>query len=270
MRQSYTLESAFLVVVLTVSVTGFSSLFPSGSPALTGYHVLHMVTSMAWLLLLLAQLLCLRQRRAARHRTIGTGILAAGPMLITSVSLLTAHSAAKEAAVGAVDRLVVQNVTFTLELSLLLLLAGRFRHDRSVHGALLLSTALMFLVIALFFTLISYVPGYRVDGPETVGRFAASAQVSAMIGSAVGILFFLRQGRKGWPWLLTSVFFILDGYLQVAVERAGHTKALTMAVGSLGEGAVLGAAALVSTGLVWVAWTSMPTRPGRREAEVRP
>lgn len=261
MRQRYTIELVFLAVVIAVSVTGFSSLFRSTPVALTGYQILHIVVSLAWLLLLTAQLALLRQRRFALHRAIGKWILVAGPVLVASVSLLTAHSAAREAAAGTVDDLVVQNVTFTLELALLLVLAVRLRHDRNVHGALMLSTALMFLVIASFFTLTSYVPGFRIEGPETFDRFAKAGQLSALAGSVIGVVFFLRNVRSGWPWLLTSAFFILNGLLQAVVDQAGRTRSLTNLVGAIGEWPALGLAIGGSAALFWVAWRTLA--PGR-------
>jgi len=260
MQQQYTLEIAFLVLVIVTSLVGFSSLVSGDRVALTGYHALHIVTSLAWLSLLLGQLVLIRQRRFDRHRVIGASIFGVGPILIASLTLLTVHSAAREAAAGTVDRLVVQNVTFTLQMALLLLLAFALRRNRTVHGALLLSTALMFLVIALFFTFISYVPGFRIEGPETFDRFAKSGQTVALIGSIIGVLFFLRSWRTGWPWLLVATFFLLDGYLQFAVARSGRTKALTGLVGSIGKLPAFGLGLPVFAALLWSVWRVGPTR----------
>jgi len=263
MRQRYTLEMVFLLIVIALSLVGFSSLVRGDQIALNGYHVVHIITSLAWLLLLLWQLVLLRQRRFDRHRTIGTYIMVVGPILIASLSLLTAHSAAREAAAGTVDDLVVQNVTFTLELALLVFLAVALRRNRNVHGSLLMSTALMFLVIALFFTLISYVPGYRIEGPETFTRFAKSGQTSALIGSVIGLLFFLRNFRTGWPWLLVSAFFLLNGYLQMVVDQSDRTRPLTVLVGSIGEVPAFGLGLTIFVGLLSLAWKVVPTQ--RRE-----
>ena len=260
MRQRYTLEIAFLLIVIAVSLVGFSSLVGGDQVALTGYHVLHIITSLSWLLLLLGQLVLIRQHRFDRHRAIGKYIMVAGPIVIASVSLLTVHSAARESAAGTVDDLVVQNVTFTLELALLVFLAFVLRRNRNVHGSLLMSTALMFLVIALFFTFISYVPGYRIEGPDTFDRFAKSGQTSALIGSVMGLLFFLRNVRTGWPWILVSMFFLLNGYVQMVVDQSGHTQALTVLVGSIGELPAFALGLMVFVGLLWLAWKVVPTQ----------
>jgi hypothetical protein len=264
MRQRYTFETAFLLIVIALSLVGFSSL--ARGHTLNGYHVLHIITSLAWLLLLLGQLLLIRRRRFDRHRTIGQCIMVMGPILIASLTLLTVHSAAKEAVAGKVDDLVVQNVTFTLEVALLVLLAFVLRRNRNVHGSLLMSTALMFLVIALFFTFITYVPGYRIEGPETFTRFAKSAQTGALIGCVIGLLFFLKNVRTGWPWILVGAFFLLNGYLQMVVDQRGHTKDLTVLVGSIGEVPAFGLGLTIFAALLWMAWKGVPT-PRREQAE---
>lgn len=233
--QAHTLDIGFVLLVLTCSLVGFSSLFTGEHTWPDAYQSLHIVTSLAWLLLLLWQLLLVRQRNFGRHRLIGTSIFVAGPILVASVSLLTVHSAAKSAIAGRADALVVQNVAFTLEVALLILLAFLLRPNRKVHGSLLLCTALMFLVIALFFTLVSYVPGYRAEGPDSFPRFAEAGQTSALVGAVIGVLFFLRSWRTGWPWLLTSVFFLADGYVQFLVGQANQTTALTNVVASVGR-----------------------------------
>lgn len=256
MRQQYSIEIAFVVLVIAVSLLGFSSLLRGDEPALTGYHALHIVTSLAWLGLLLWQLVLLRQRRFDRHRWVGASIFAVGPILIASLSLLTVHSARRAAVAGQIDDLVVQNVTFTLQVALLLILAFALRRNRKVPGALLMSSALMFVAIAMFFTLISYVPGYRIEGPETFDRFAKAGQTSALIGAAVGVLFFLRSWRSGWPWLLVAAFFLGNGFLQFAVAQSGRTGAWTVAVASIGELRAFGLGLVLFALLLGGAWRS--------------
>jgi hypothetical protein len=142
----------------------------------------------------------------------------------------------------------------TLEVALLVFLALILRRNRNVHGSLLMSTALLFMGIALFFTLLSYVPRYRIEGPETFSRFADAAQASAGVGSIVGLLFFLRNRRAGWPWILVSSFFILNGFLQMIVDRAERTESLTVFVASIGQAPAFGLGLVVFGALLWLAW----------------
>src|SRR5215218_1010874 len=139
MRQKHTLELVFLLAVITVSLVGFSSLALNKNTALTPYHYLHISTSVAWLLLLLSQLVLIRQHRFQHHRTIGQSIFIAGPLLVASLTLLSVHSAAKEAVAGQADDLLVQNVLTTVEVALLVFLAFVLRRNRRVHESFLMS-----------------------------------------------------------------------------------------------------------------------------------
>lgn len=254
MTNKYTPEIIFLLLVIALSVTGFSSLFTGQHAERTAYQYLHIVTSFAWLLLLLVQLLLIRQGSGPRHRAVGQCIFFAGPVLVASLTLLTVHSAVKDAEVGKADFMVVQNVMVTLELALLIFLAFVLRKNRRVHGALLLSTTLLFMGIALFFTLISYVPGYVVSGPGTFSRFAEAAQMVAYVGGVIALLFFLKNRSTGWPWLLTGSFFFLNGFLQMIAARMNGTKPLTSLVASIGRVPAFVLGLLVFGALIWLAW----------------
>lgn len=137
--------------------------------------------------------------------------------------------------VGRVDNLVVQNVTFALEVAVL-----------------------VFLSIALFFTLISFVPGYRSEGSFTGPRFAEAAQASALICSLIRLLFFLENWRTGWPWLLTTAFFFLNGYLQFFVAKTDRTKSMTVLVASIGRVPAFAFGLTIFLALLWMAWRVQP------------
>jgi hypothetical protein len=268
MRRPYTLEIGYLCVVIAGSLVGFSSLardaFMGGEqPALTGYHLLHISTSLAWLLLLLWQLLLLRQQDFRRHRVIGQSIFVAGPVLVATLMLLSVHSASKATAAGTADNLLVQNVGTTLELALLVLLAFFFRRNRDVHGSFMLSSTMLFLGIALFFAFISYVPQFKIEGPDTFHRFAKAGQAIFLIILAVGLLFFLKQWRTGWPWLLASLLFALNGWLPGFLERTGRARPYTDLVASIGRVPAFVVGLVGFAALLGLAWN---VAPGRRAA----
>jgi hypothetical protein len=125
------------VLVIALSLAGFSSIALDEQVEFTAYHGLHSITSLAWLSLLLSQLVLIRRHRFERHRALGASIFFAGPVLVASLTLLTVHSAIRDAAAGREDMLVVQNVTFTLQVALLVFLAFILRRNRNVHGSLL-------------------------------------------------------------------------------------------------------------------------------------
>jgi len=258
MKQKYALEMVYLVIVIAVSLVGFSSLLLGEQPALTAYHFLHISTSLAWLLLLLGQLFLLKQNRFRRHRAIGKSIFVAGPLLIASLALLSVHSASKQAVAGLPDELLAQNVMTTMEVALLVFLAFILRRNRDIHGSFMLSTSLPFMGIALFFTFISYVPRYKIEGPETFSRFAEAGQTISLIVILVGLLFFLKNWRTGWPWLLPGSFFTLNGFLQVFLDSTSRTTPLTAIVASIGKAPAFGLSLLSFGALLWLAWKVAP------------
>ena len=265
MRKKHTLEFVFLSMVIVLSLIGFSSLLVGENTKVTPYHYLHVSTSVAWLLLLLSQLVVIRQRRFQRHRAIGMSIFVAGPLLVASLTLLSVNSAAKEAVAGQADDLLVQNVGTTVEIAVLVFLAFILRRNRMVHGSFLMSTALLFMGIALFFTFISYVPRFKIEGPETFTRFADAGQTMSIIVFLIGLMFFLKRWRTGWPWIIAGSFLSLNGFLQVYLDDTGRTKPLTQLVASIGRAPAFGLSLLIFGALLWVAWR---VDPGNRTKHV--
>jgi hypothetical protein len=123
-----------------------------------------------------------------------------------------------------------------------------------------MSTALLFLGVALFFTFISYVPGFRIEGPETFSRFAKSGQTVSMIILVIGLLFFLRKWRTGWPWIIAATFFTLNGLVQVYLDGTDQTKPLTQLIASIGRAPAFGAGFLIFGALLWLAWRFDPAK----------
>ncbi len=165
--KNYKLEIAFLILVILISIGGFWKLFMRADANPSGLHYLHLITSLLWLVLLLIQLIYIERKRFSLHRKLGLAIFIMGPLIVATVALLSVHSAHKGVVSGQGDILIVQNVMGTLELGFIILLAFILKKRRKLHGAFLLSTALLFMGIALFFTLISFVPQFKIEGPET-------------------------------------------------------------------------------------------------------
>jgi hypothetical protein len=121
----------------------------------------------------------------------------------------------------------------TLELGLIILFAFIFKKRRKLHGAFLLSTAIMFLGVALFFTFINAVPQFKIEGPETFYRFETAAATSRYVCLVIGLLFFLKDRKYGWPLLLVSSFFSLNDYINQLLTKYNLIQPLTETVGSL-------------------------------------
>jgi hypothetical protein len=233
--RGYLPEYAFLATVSLLSIAGLWDVFLGAEAAPGGHHWLHASTLFLWLFLLWWQLDLVRKQRFAQHRTAGLAVLLAAPLLVASVAMLSVHSAQKGLASGRGDPLMLQNVGVTLELALLILLAFVLRRRRNLHGALLLGTAVLFMGIALFFSLISFAPPFRIEGPETFYRFGTAAMTGSAICLGVGLLFVLRDPRNGWPMLLAAAFLPLNDGIKALLAHAGKLDAVTAFVASLGQ-----------------------------------
>jgi hypothetical protein len=217
-----------------------------------------------WMGLLLVQLRLIDAGSRNTHRTLGLIVLAAAPLLVATTAMLSVHSAHRGLQSGEGDFLIVQNVMGTIWLALLIALAFLFKKRRKLHAALLLSTLLLFMGIALFFALIAFAPPFRIEGPETFYRFQTAAMTGQAITLAVGVLFFARDVRNGWPFLLAPLSCGLNEGLRVFLTSRGLIDPLTQAVGGMSQLLTfVGAFALL---LAVLAATMLPAARTRRLA----
>ena len=229
------INRAFLIIVIFISITGFWNIYFSSDADPTFYQNLHVVTTLIWLGLLLIQLIFIESRRNSLHKRLGKSIFVVGPILIATLVLLSVHSASKSAARGEADMLVIQNMFPALEVAMLILLGFFFRKNRALHGHFLMSTSLLFFGIALFFTLISFIPRYKIEGPETFYRFENAGITATYVSVAFGLLLFFIQRKSGWPWLLVCVLFFVNGFIGQLIEEADQMLSLTVFIGSINE-----------------------------------
>ena len=89
--------------------------------------------------------------------------------------------------------------------------------------------------IALFFTLISFVPQFKIDGPETFYRFETAGITGRYICLLTGLLFFLKDRRNGWPLLLAGSFHTLNEFIKKLLAEYNQIQPLTETVGSLNQ-----------------------------------
>ncbi len=233
--RQYSFEYALLAAVMVVSVLGFWNIYFGAQADPQLHHYLHVLTTFIWLGLLFFQLTLIGQGRHGTHRKVGLSVLFVAPLLVATTAMLSVHSAHKGLVSGQGDFLIVQNVGVTLELSLLILLAFVLRKRRKLHASLLLSTTVLFLGIALFFALMSFVPQFRIEGPETFYRFQTAAMTGQAICLAVGVVFLVKDFRNGWPFLLAGMFFVLNEAIRSLLATYGLIEPLTDAVGSLSQ-----------------------------------
>ena len=83
--------------------------------------------------------------------------------------------------------------------------------------------------------LISFVPQFKIEGPETFDRFQTAAMTGQAICLAVGFLFFIKDFRNGWPYLLAGSFFVLNEVIKSFLTSYNLIEPLTEFVGSMSQ-----------------------------------
>ena len=229
----YSLEFGLIAAVMLIMVLGFWDIYFGADADAQPHHHLHIATAFIWIGLLLTQLTLIARGSYRLHRKVGLAVLVAGPLLVATTAALSVHSAHKGLVSGEGDFMIVQNVMGTLELGLLIFLAFLLKHRRTLHGSLLLSTTIQFMGVALLFAMISFVPLFRIEGPETFYRFAMAGKTGQVICVAVGLLFFIRDRRNGWPFLAAAFCFPLNDAIYSLLTSLGLIDPLTEVVGSM-------------------------------------
>lgn len=233
--REYFFEYLLLLTVFVLSIAGFWNIYFGANSNPNLYHHLHLISIFSWLFLLLYQLSLIGTKKQKLHRKIGLSILFFGPLLFASTALLAVHSAHKGMVSGQGDFMIVPNVATTLQLGFIILMAFILKKRRVLHGAFLLSTSILFIGIALFFTLISFVPHFKIEGPETFYRFEAAGAVGSYACLFIGLLFFLKDRRSGWVFLAVGSLFIVNGYISTLLINHNLIQPLTEYVGSFNK-----------------------------------
>ena len=253
----YRLEFGLIAAVMLIMVLGFWGIYFGADAAAQAHHHLHITTVFIWIGLLLTQLTLMARGDRQLHRKVGLAVLVAGPLLVATTAMLSVHSAHKGVVSGEGDFLIIQNVMVTLQLGLLIFLAFLLKNRRKLHGSLLLSTTILFMGIALFFAMISFVPQFRIEGPETFYRFQTAAITGQVISLAVGLLFFIRDRRNGWPFLAAGLCFFLNEAVRTLLTSFGQIDPLTEIVGSMSQPITFVATFVLMSSLL--AATALPT-----------
>jgi hypothetical protein len=89
--------------------------------------------------------------------------------------------------------------------------------------------------IAMFFSLIGFVPGFKIEGPETFHRFAKALTTIQYACLAIGFIFFVKNPRSGWPFLLVGSFFLFNEFVKSLLARRDLIQPLTEIVASASQ-----------------------------------
>jgi len=233
--RAYPLESLLVGTTTLLTIAGFWNIYFGPESDANPYHHLHVVTNLIWLLLLTCQLALIGNSNYSAHRRVGLLVVVAAPLLVASATLLSVESARKGLASGQGDFMIVQNVMGTLELALIITLAFALRRRRQLHASFLASTALLFMGIAMLFSLIGFVPGFTIEGPETFYRFGKALTTIQYVSLVIGFLLFAKNPKYGWPFLLVGSLFLFNEFVKSSLTQRDLIQPLTEIVGSVNQ-----------------------------------
>lgn len=241
----------FMLALLGVTVVAFwPSYFGRLQEASLAHH-LHGITGTLWILLIAMQGFLVSKRKLSLHRAMGTMVFVAAPLLIGAFSMASWAAARK-----AVERdpfsemfgraLLTGDVLLIVFTALLVYLALRYRRNVRLHGALMISTVLGLLppIFARLFG--NHLPGFVIEGPDTLHRFGDSLLLSVILTVALGLYLAWRYRPHGWPWLLAAGANALLYLLYASFGRTGlwtewvHGIASLSPATAFGFGLVLG------------------------------
>jgi hypothetical protein len=216
--KKYIFEYLLIITTIILTLSGFWNIFFGADAKPNRYQTFHVIINFSWLFLMLYQLSLIGNKQAIKHKRVGLSILFFGPLLFAQVALLAIHSAQRGLLSGEGDFMVVQNVLAPIELGLIILLAFILKKRRKIHAAFLISTVVLMLGISIFFLLLAVAPGL-------IGY-------AMYITLFVGLLFFLKDRRNGWPILVSSSFFIINDFIFSILNKYALIQPLTEFVGS--------------------------------------
>ena len=216
--KKYFLEYLLIITTILLTVSGFWNIFFGVDAKPNPYQTIHFIINFSWLFLMLYQLSLIGSNQVIKHKRVGLFILFFGPLLIAQAVVLAIHSAHRNLGSAEGDFMIVQNASAPLEIGLIILLAFILRKRRKIHAAFLMGTVVLMLGISIFFLLLAV-------APELIGY-------GMYITLFVGLLFFLKDRRNGWPTLLSSSFFILNDFIFSILNKYDLIRPLTDFVGS--------------------------------------
>ena len=219
--KKYIFEYLLILTTILLTVSGFGNLFLKADAKLTPFQIFHVIVIFSWLFLMLYQISLIGNKQGIKHKRVGLSILFFGPLLFAHALLLAIHSAHRGLVSGEGDFMIVQNVMGTIELGVIILLAFILKKRRKIHAAFLISTVVFMLGISIFFLLLAVAPGLIGYG--------------MYITLLVGLLFFLKDRRNGWPILVSSSVFIINDFITSILIKYDLLQPLTEFVGSLNQ-----------------------------------
>lgn len=261
----------FVGAVLLVIISGFWASYFSvvSGPMPLGFHV-HAVTSMAWLLLLIAQHVTIQGRHNALHKQMGKASFALFPLLMLGFVMIINVTAGRFVAQEN-EFIAYAGPKFAGALSIALVayctlfyLALKHRRNIKLHAGYMLATPMILFESPFSRLFDQYFPWLNFIRTEGFHEVMSSIAFADLMMVALAMTLYFMDRKNGAPWLVATFFLVLQSvfvwfaYLIPGLNAAFATyaaipEAITL-VFALAAGAAAG----------WLGWET--GKPPTREA----
>ena len=265
----------FVGAVLLVILGGFWASYFSvvGGPMPLAFHV-HAVTSMVWLMLLIAQHVAIHRRANALHKQMGKASFALFPLLILGFVMIINVSAQNFAA--ETSPFIMHNgPSFGIGMAVaisayltLFYLALKNRRNVKLHAGYMLATP-MILFESPFSRLMDQVfPWLNYIQAEGFQAVQGSIVVSNSFVIAFALALYFRDRKHGAPWLVAIFFMALQSVLMWSGTSIPAFAALFGAYATIPEGITLLVGLALGGAAGWFGWRAggAPAKPATAPA----
>jgi hypothetical protein len=250
----------FVGFVLLVIMTGFwASYFAVSGPIPLAFHV-HAISSMTWLVLLIAQHLTIQRRANGLHRQMGRASFALFPFLILGFMMIINVTAERYAAPEDEFTLLL-GPSFWIGMGIaiaayltLFYLALKHRRNIKLHAGYMLATPLILFESPFSRVIDAYLPWMNFIGSEGPRNVLDTIVISDGMVTLFALGLYAMNRKHGAPWLVAAGFATLQAVAMwfapdlPLLGRAFDAYAAVPAPVMLALGVVAGAAA------AWLGW----------------
>lgn len=261
----------FVGFVLLVIMAGFwASYFNREGAVPLAFHV-HAVSSMTWLVLLIAQHLTIQRRANALHRQMGRASFVLFPFLILGFMMIINVSAARYSAAQPGDGILLLGPSFGIGMGVaiaayltLFTLALKHRRNLKLHAGYMLATPLILFESPFSRVLLDYLPWMNVIGSEGPRVVLDSIVISNTLAIVFTLTLYATNRKHGAPWLVAAGFMGLQSVTMWFAPEVPLIGRAFAAYGTIPEGVTLALGVAAGAAAAWLGWGA--SKPERKPA----
>jgi hypothetical protein len=262
----------FVGFVLLVIMTGFwASYFGASDPIPLAFHV-HAISSMTWLVLLIAQQVVIQRRANELHRWLGRASFVLFPFLIFGfvmiINLTAGHFAAGD---GPVTMALGPSFGIGMGIAIigyltLFYLALKHRRNVKLHAGYMLATPLILFESPFSRVMGDYLPWMNVIGSEFPQAILDTIAISDAMVGVFALVLWARNRKHGAPWLIAAGFVLLQGVVMWFAPFVPAITAGFAAYAAIPPAITLALGIAAGSAAAWLGWEA--GKPQSRRAPV--